>query len=73
MYYKGSQTPEQNRGFISGDDYDFEFKKDENFLENYGYHESKNIKNKDDKKYEFVTYVNGYSNLEESKNFNLSL
>ncbi len=63
MYYKGSQTPEQNRGFISGDDYDFEFKKDENFLENYGYHESKNIKNKDDKKYEFVTYVNGYSNL----------
>ena len=63
MYYKGSQTPEQNRGFISGDDYDFEFKKNENFLENYGYHESKNIKNKDDKKYEFVTYVNGYSNL----------
>ena len=36
---------------------------DENFVENFQYYESKNIKDKNNKKYESITRVTGYSNL----------
>ena len=65
MIYKGNQTPEPYRSISNEHSYGngFRYGKDEEFLENYGYHESKNIKNHGDKKYESITYVNGYSNL----------
>ena len=36
---------------------------DENFVENFQYYESKNIKDKSNKKYDSITRVTGYSNL----------
>ena len=54
--YRGSNTPEPIRNYYT-------LKNDEDFLENFQYYESKNIKDKSNKKYQSITRVIGYSNL----------
>ena len=59
--YRGNQTPQPYRT----NEYQYqEYKnEDEEFLDNYGYHETKNIKDKSHKKYDSITHITGYSNL----------
>ena len=54
--YRGSNTPEPIRNYYT-------LNNDEDFLENFQYYESKNIKDKSNKKYQSITRVIGYSNL----------
>ena len=55
--FRGSNTPKPNR-------YNFNLEKDdEDFIENFQYYESKNIRDKNNKKYQSITRVTGYSNL----------
>ena len=54
--HRGSNTPEPMRNYYT-------LKNNEDFLENFQYHESKNIKDKNNKKYQSITRVIGYSNL----------
>ena len=64
MIYRGNQTPQHYRSVSNEHSHGYEYgRNDEEYLENYGYHESKNIRGYGDKKYESITYVNGYSNL----------
>ena len=56
--YKGSQTPKLYA--INTNTYS---NQDEEYLDNYQYHETKNIKNKGNKKYDSITHITGYSNL----------
>ena len=56
--YKGNQTPQPYRS-----NNDNEYKNDEEFLENYGYHETKDIRDKGHKKFDSITHITGYSNL----------
>ena len=56
--YRGSKTPQPYRtNEYQGNN------EEEELLENYGYHETKNIKDKGHKKYESITHITGYSNL----------
>ena len=54
--YRGSNTPEPIRNYYT-------LNNDDEFLENFQYYESKNIKDKSNKKYQSITRVVGYSNL----------
>ena len=54
--YRGSNTPQPERNT-------YNFRSDEDFIENFKYYESKNIRDKSDKKYQSITRVTGYSNL----------
>ena len=53
---RGSNTPQPSRN-------KFGMRGDEDFIENFQYYESKNIKDKSNKKYQSITRVTGYSNL----------
>ena len=55
--YRGSNTPQPIRNYYNS------FNGDEDFIENFQYYESKNIKDKSNKKYQSITRVTGYSNL----------
>ena len=55
--YRSGTPP--NLSFRNG----YNLETDENFVENFQYYESKNIKDKNNKKYESITRVTGYSNL----------
>ena len=56
--YRGNKTPQPYRtNEYQGNN------EEEELLENYGYHETKNIKDKGHKKYESITHITGYSNL----------
>ena len=55
--YKGSQTPQPYSVNISRNE------DNEEYLDNYQYHETKNIKDKGFKKYDSITHITGYSNL----------
>ena len=59
--YKGSQTPQPYNIPIPNNNYNNN--QDQEFIDNYQYHETKNIKNKGIKKYESITHITGYSNL----------
>ena len=52
--YKENQTPQH---YITNNE------ENEEFLENYGYHETKDIKDKGHKKFDSITHITGYSNL----------
>ena len=54
--HRGSTTPQPIRNYYT-------LRNDEDFLENFQYYESKNIKDKNNKKYQSITRVTGYSNL----------
>ncbi len=54
---RGSNTPQPIRKYYN------DIKGDEDFIENFQYYESKNIKDKSNKKYQSITRVTGYSNL----------
>ena len=56
--YKGSHTPNTycTNNCINMDP-------NEEYIDNYQYHETKNIKDKGAKKYESITHITGYSNL----------
>ena len=54
--HRGSNTPQPMR-------YNYNLGNDEDFIENFQYYESKNIKDKNNKKYQSITRVTGYSNL----------
>ena len=54
--HRGSNTPQPMRN-------NYNLRNDEDFIENFQYYESKNIKDKNNKKYQFITRVTGYSNL----------
>ena len=56
--YTGNKTPQPYRT----NDYQ-ENRNEEEFLDNYGFHESKDIKNKGHNKYDSITHITGYSNL----------
>ena len=56
--YKGSHTPQPYNIQIPSNNI-----QDQEFIDNYQYHETKNIKNKGLKKYESITHITGYSNL----------
>ncbi len=56
--YRGNQTPTPYRS----NEYQ-EINNDEEFLDNYGFHETKDIKNKGYSKYDSITHITGYSNL----------
>ena len=55
--YKGSHTPNTfcTNNCINMDP-------NEEYIDNYQYHETKNIKDKGSKKYESITHITGYSN-----------
>ena len=55
--YKGSQTPQPYSVNISRNE------DNEEYLDNYQFHETKNIKDKGFKKYDSITHITGYSNL----------
>ena len=59
--FKGSQTPQPYNIPIPNNNYNNN--QDQEFIDNYQYHETKNIKNKGIKKYESITHITGYSNL----------
>ena len=54
--YRGSYTPTPIRNKL-------DLSNEEDFIENFGYYESKNIKDKTNKKYDSITRVTGYSSL----------
>ena len=54
--YKGSQTPQP---YIQNNDSNAQ----EEYIDNYQYYETKNIKDKRIKKYDSITHITGYSNL----------
>ena len=54
--HRGSNTPQPMRN-------NYNLRNDEDFIENFQYYESKNIKDKNNKKYQSITRVTGYSNL----------
>ena len=54
--HRGSNTPQPMRN-------NYDLRNDEDFIENFQYYESKNIKDKNNKKYQSITRVTGYSNL----------
>ena len=54
--HRGSNTPQPAR-------YNYDLRSDEDFIENFQYHESKNIRDKNNKKYQSITRVTGYSNI----------
>ena len=57
--HRGSNTPQPMRN-----NYDLRNDlRNEDFIENFQYYESKNIKDKSNKKYQSITRVTGYSNL----------
>ncbi len=57
--YQGSHTPQP---YISNNENYYDNQNGE-FIDNYQYHETKNIKNKGFKKYDSITHIIGYSNL----------
>ena len=57
--YQGNHTPQP---YISNNENYYDNNKEE-FIDNYQYHETKNIKNKGFKKYDSITHIIGYSNL----------
>ena len=59
--YRGNQTPQPYR--TNNEYQEYKNNEDEEFLDNYGYHETKNIKDKSHKKYDSITHITGYSNL----------
>ncbi len=59
--YRGNQTPQPYR--INNEYQEYKTNEEEEFLDNYGYHETKNIKDKTHKKYDSITHITGYSNL----------
>ena len=58
--YRGNQTPQPYR---TNEYQEYKNNEEEEFLDNYGYHETKNIKDKSHKKYDSITHITGYSNL----------
>jgi hypothetical protein len=54
--YRGGTPPHPYRN-------SYNLETDDKFVENFQYYESKNIKDKNNKKYESITRVTGYSNL----------
>ena len=58
--YRGTQTPQPYR---TNEYQEYKNNEEEEFLDNYGYHETKNIKDKSHKKYDSITHITGYSNL----------
>ena len=58
--YRGNQTPQPYR---TNEYQEYKKNEEEEFLDNYGYHETKNIKDKSHKKYDSITHITGYSNL----------
>ena len=54
--HRGSNTLQPAR-------YNYDLRSDEDFIENFQYHESKNIRDKNNKKYQSITRVTGYSNI----------
>ena len=56
--YRGNQTPTPYRT----NEYQ-EYNNEEEYLDNYGFHETKDIKNKGYSKYDSITHITGYSNL----------
>ena len=54
--HRGSNTPQPVR-------YNYDLRGGENFIENFQYHESKNIRDKNNKKYQSITRFTGYSNI----------
>ena len=62
--YKGSRTPQLYNATIPTNNINYNNNnQDQEFIDNYQYHETKNIKNKGMKKYESITHITGYSNL----------
>lgn len=57
--YTGNKTPQT----YSSNAYNEYKNENEELLENYGYHETKDIKNKGHAKYDSITHITGYSNL----------
>jgi len=57
--YRGNQTPQP----YASNEQKGNNNEEEEFLDNYGYHETKNIKNKGHTKYDSITHITGYSNL----------
>jgi len=57
--YTGNKTPQT----YSSHAYNEYKNENEELLENYGYHETKDIKNKGNVKYDSITHITGYSNL----------
>ena len=57
--YTGNKTPQT----YSSNAYNEYKNENEELLENYGYHETKDIKNKGNVKYDSITHITGYSNL----------
>ena len=58
--YRGNQTPQPYR---TNEYQEYKNNEEEEFLDNYGYYETKNIKDKSHKKYDSITHITGYSNL----------
>ena len=58
--YRGNQTPQPYR---SNEYQSYKNEEEEEFLDNYGYHETKDIKDTGHKKYDSITHITGYSNL----------
>jgi hypothetical protein len=57
--YQGSHTPQP---YITNKENYYD-NQDGEYIDNYQYHETKNIKNKGFKKYDSITHIIGYSNL----------
>ena len=51
------------RGSLTPQPYNENINQDEEFVDNYQYHETTNIKDKGNKKYDSITHIVGYSNL----------
>ena len=58
--FKGSQTPQP---YTIGNNNNYYDNQNGEYIDNYQYHEIKDIKNKGFKKYESITHIIGYSNL----------
>ena len=58
--YRGNKTPQP---YKTNDYQSYNNEEEEEFLDNYGYHETKDIKDKTHKKYDSITHIIGYSNL----------
>ena len=58
--FKGSQTPQP---YTIGNNNNYYDNQNGEYIDNYQYHETKDIKNKGFKKYESITHIIGYSNL----------
>ena len=61
--YNGSHTPQPYNSQIPSNNNIYNNNQEQEFIDNYQYHETKNIKNKGIKKYESITHITGYSNL----------